>query len=291
MKSLENKTVFITGAASGIGLALAKVCGSAGMSVMLSDIDDVALHAATECLRAAGIDCDSVVCDVAQPAAMRHAAEVTIQRFGKVHFLINNAGILVIGGASDNSLDTWRRVMDVNVMGVVHGVDAFLPLIRSHGEGGHILNTASVGGHVAYSAVLAYSTSKHAVVGLTEALAEELRNENIGVSALCPGFTRTQIVSAMTSCSNFASDENQTLEFENAVENGMSPDVVARYAIEQVQQGALYIFTHPRTRDEVSRRSKLIEAAYEKAECSDLLREDPDAYRSLNVAGINVLSQ
>jgi NAD(P)-dependent dehydrogenase (short-subunit alcohol dehydrogenase family) len=279
MQNLESKVAFITGGASGIGLALARACGTEGMCVMVSDIDQASLDEAVAELRSMGIEAAAVICDVTSEPSLRAAADATIDRFGKVHMLVNNAGVFVAGGAGECSLDTWRWAMDVNVMGVVYGTEVFLPLIRNHGEGGHILNTASVGGHVGFAGVLAYSTTKHAVVGFSESLAEQLRGEGIGVSALCPGFTSTRIADTGRFEGSGDDDSGRDLGFSEAVQSGMSPDVVARFAIEQLQQGALYIFTHPGTRGEVEARWPKISAAFDATEASDLINSDPDAQR------------
>ena len=129
MQELAGKVTFITGAASGIGLALARACGEEGMMVMLSDIDQPALDQAVAGLRDAGVDAAGVVCDVTSQTSLQAAADATIARFGKVQMLVNNAGVLVVGGTGETSLETWRWVMDVNVMSVVYGVEIFLPLM------------------------------------------------------------------------------------------------------------------------------------------------------------------
>jgi NAD(P)-dependent dehydrogenase (short-subunit alcohol dehydrogenase family) len=279
MKNLKGKVAFITGGASGIGLSLARACGAQGMRVMLADIDSSSLDESVSRLRDAQIDVEGVTCDVTSEHSLRAAAAVTIECFGKVHMLVNNAGVLVVGGVGENSLDTWRWALDVNVMGVVYGTEVFLPLIREHGEGGHILNTASVGGHVAYGGVLAYSTTKHAVVGYTEALAGQLKNEDIGVSALCPGFTNTRIAETGRFVGNEDRGAGKDSGFVEAVEAGMSPEVVAQFTLEQIQQGALYIFTHPGTRGEVADRWSAISKAFDATEASELINGDPDALR------------
>jgi NAD(P)-dependent dehydrogenase (short-subunit alcohol dehydrogenase family) len=279
VKRLDGKVAFITGSASGIGLALARACGAQKMRVMLSDIDQPALDEAVASLCDSGIDAAGVFCDVTCEASLRAAADATLQRFGKVHMLVNNAGVLAVGGACETSLETWRWLIDVNVMSVVCAVEIFLPLIRAHGEGGHILNTASVGGHVGFAGVLAYSTTKHAVVGYSESLAGQLKGEGIGVSALCPGFTNTHIADNGRFEGSGEGDGSQDMGFAGAVESGMSPDVVARFAIEQVRQGALYIFTHPGTRNEVEGRWPNIAAAFDAADASEIVNSDPDAKR------------
>jgi NAD(P)-dependent dehydrogenase (short-subunit alcohol dehydrogenase family) len=279
MKDLKGKVAFITGAASGIGFALARACSEQGMRVMLADIDASALDKAVTELRDSQFDIDGVICDVTSEQSLRAAAAATIERFGKVHMLVNNAGVLVVGGAGENSLDTWRWIMEINVLGVIYGTEIFLPLIREHGEGGHILNTASVGGHVAFSGVLAYCTTKHAVVGYTEALADQLKEENIGVSALCPGFTKTRIAESERFDGNQENDAGKGGGFVQAVEAGMSPDAVAKFTMEQIQRDALYIFTHPGTRGEVALRWSDISHAFDATDASEVINSDPDAQR------------
>ena len=279
MRDLQGKVAFITGAASGIGFALARACGAEGMKVMVADIDLQALDTAVSLLSNEQIAAAGVICDVTNEQSLQAAADYTIERFGKVNMLVNNAGVLVVGGAGENSLDTWRWAMDVNVMGVIYGTEIFLPLVREHGEGGHILNTASVGGHVAYGGALAYCATKHAVVGYTEALADQLKDESIGVSVLCPGFTNTRIAATERFDANQESGAVKGSGFVEAVEAGMSPEVVATFALEQVQRDALYIFTHPGTRGEVAERWSLISEAFDATDGSEVINSDPDAKR------------
>ena len=193
MKNLNNKVAFITGAASGIGLELARECGTAGMPVMLADIDEAGLTSAENELRNAGLNVAAVRCDVTDVDSLRAAAQATIERFERVHLLANNAGVYLEGGAGEISIDKWRWAIDVNLMSVIYGVETFLPLIRAHGEGGHILNTASVAGLVGFAGVASYVAAKHAVLGYSESIAGQLESEGIGVSVLCPGFVNTRI--------------------------------------------------------------------------------------------------
>jgi len=264
MIELSGKVAFITGGASGIGLALARACVDEGMKVMLADIDEAGLNAAVRDL-AGGVG--SIRCDVTDSDSVQAAADATIRQFGKIHLLINNAGVLVTGVIGKIPLEEWRRAFEVNVMSVVHGIETFLPLIRAQGEGGHVLNTASVGGHVGFAGVGPYSASKFAVVGMTESLASEVKGEGIGVSMLCPGFTNTRIA------------EHAESSVVDAVKSGMSADIVARFTLEQIQQEALYIFTHPGTQDEVEERFPRISAAFEVTAASDIINSDPDSKR------------
>ena len=182
----SGQTAFITGGASGIGLSIAKALATRGVNIMLADLDSARLQDAAATIRAMGAEVDIVLCDVADEAMVRAAADATIQRFGKVHIIANNAGVATGGMAGNIAIKDWRWVVDINLMGVVHGTEIFLPLIKSHGEGGHILNTASMAGHVASPGMSPYHATKFAVVGYSEAVKAELAGQNIGVSVLCP---------------------------------------------------------------------------------------------------------
>ena len=146
MRELAGKAAFVTGAASGIGLAMATAFAREGMKVMLADAETGALDKAVDALRGGGADVHGVVCDVADPSSVDRAAEASFRAFGNVHVVCNNAGVAAGGGIDQISVDDWRWVIDVNLMGVLHGVRSFLPHIRAHGEGGHIVNTASMAG-------------------------------------------------------------------------------------------------------------------------------------------------
>lgn len=193
MRDLIGKTAFVTGGGSGIGLALGRAFAEAGMQVMLADIEADALAVAVESLRSIGPGVRGVDCDVTDPVSMERAARASHEAFGNVHVLCNNAGVAGGGGIDDISLETWRWVLDVNLLGVLHGVRAFLPRIRAHGEGGHIVNTASMAGLNSGLGFSPYSTSKFAVVNMSEGLAKQLAPIGIGVTVLCPGFVRTRM--------------------------------------------------------------------------------------------------
>src|SRR3979490_700849 len=193
MRELAGKTAFVTGGASGIGLALGRAFAQAGMKVMLADVEADALAAAVKSLRDVAPDVRGVACDVADPASVARAAEASYAAFGHVHVVCNNAGVAGGSGIDDISLDTWRWVLDVNLMGVLHGIHAFLPHIRAHGEGGHIVNTASMAGMINGMGFSPYSASKFAVISMSEGLAAQLKPLGIGVSVLCPSYVRTGI--------------------------------------------------------------------------------------------------
>src|SRR4030081_2820777 len=193
MRELAGKTAFVTGGASGIGLALGRAFAQAGMKVMLADIEAMALQAAVKSLQEFAPNVRGTVCDVADAASVDQAAKMSFEAFGNVHVVCNNAGVAAGGGIDDISLDNWRWVLDVNLMGVLHGIRAFLPHIRAHGEGGHIVNTASMAGLNGGLGFSPYVASKFAVVGMSEGLATQLRPLGIGVTVLCPSFVRTGI--------------------------------------------------------------------------------------------------
>src|SRR5258706_9080954 len=193
MRDFAGKTAFVTGGASGIGLALGRAFAQAGMKVMLADIETDALAAAVKRLHNIGPEVRGVSCDVADPVSVERAAGASYEAFGNVHVVCNNAGVAAGGGIDNISLDHWRWVLDVNLMGVLHGIRTFLPHIRAHGEGGHIVNTASMAGMSSGLGFSPYAASKFAVVSMSEGLAMQLKPRGIGVTVLCPRFLRTPI--------------------------------------------------------------------------------------------------
>jgi NAD(P)-dependent dehydrogenase (short-subunit alcohol dehydrogenase family) len=275
MRELAGKTAFVTGGASGIGLALGRAFAQAGMKVMLADIEADALPAAVESLRDIGTDVRGVTCDVADPASVKRAAEASYAAFGNVHVVCNNAGVAGGSGIDDISLDTWRWVLDVNLMGVLHGVRAFLPHIRAHGEGGHIVNTASMAGLQSGLGFSPYATSKFAVVAMSEGLAMQLKPLGIGVTVLCPGFVRTRISgSARNRPEHYgparapdpASPAGRlAAESARLQQAGLDPADIAAQTLTAIREDELYVFTHPEMHDEVKERFAAIVAAMDKA--------------------------
>ena len=186
MHDLRGKTAFVTGGASGIGLALGHTFAQAGMNVMLADIENEALDVALSELAQFGPGVRGVSCDVGDPDSVEQAAQAAFEAFGKVHILCNNAGVAAGGGIDQISIDNWRWVIDVNLMGVVYGIKSFLPHMRAHGEGGHIVNTASLAGMINGMGFSPYAATKYAVVAMSEGLSQQLKPHGIGVSVLCP---------------------------------------------------------------------------------------------------------
>jgi NAD(P)-dependent dehydrogenase (short-subunit alcohol dehydrogenase family) len=275
MKDFVGKTAFVTGGANGIGLALGQAFVEAGMKVMLADIEPAALAAAVEGFRQHKSNVRGIVCDVADPASVEKAATATFEAFGNVHVLCNNAGVAGGSGIDDISIDTWRWVVDVNLMGVVHGIGSFLPRMRAHGEGGHIVNTASMAGLESGLGFSPYAASKFAVVAMSEGLARELGPARIGVTVLCPGFVRTQISSSARNRPQRygappALDPNSrggllAAESARLQRAGLDPSDVAERTLRAIRNGELYVFTHPEMRASVKERFAAIETAMDAA--------------------------
>ena len=275
MRELAGKTAFVTGGASGIGLAMGRAFAEAGMKVMLADIETEALAAAVKSLHNFGPAVRSVICDVADPAGVERAAKASFDAFGNVHVVCNNAGVAAGGGIDNISLDNWRWVVDVNLMGVVHGVRSFLPHIRGHGEGGHIVNTASMAGMINGMGFSPYAATKFAVVSMSEGLAPQLKPLGIGVSVLCPGFVRTGIgESGRNRPDRYGPtqplDPNSAAaamvaEIARRLQAGLEPSVVAAKVLDAVRNDELYVFTHPEMREFLDERFAAIQAAMEKA--------------------------
>ena len=275
MRELAGKTAFVTGGASGIGLALGRAFAEAGMKVMLADIETDALEIAVKSLHNAGPKVRGIVCDVTDPASVARAAEASFDAFGNVHVVCNNAGVAAAGGVESISLDNWRWVLDVNLMGVLYGVHAFLPHMRAHGEGGHIVNTASMAGMLGGLGFSPYIASKFAVVGMSEGMAIQLKPLGIGVSVLCPGFVRTGIsdsgrnrqerygVSHVPDPSTAAGA--MTAMIAGMVQAGIDPAQVAAKVLNAIREDELYVFTHPELGSEVDARFAAIRAALNKA--------------------------
>ncbi len=274
MRELAGKTAFVTGGAGGIGFALCRAFAQARMKVMLADIETEALTAAVKSLENVGPDIRGVVCDVADPASVERAAKASYEAFGNVHVVCNNAGVAAGGGIDNISLDNWRWVLDVNLMGVLHGIRSFLPHMRAHGEGGHFVNTASMAGMQSGLGFSPYGASKFAVVSMSEGLAAQVRPHGIGVSVLCPSFVRTRIgESGRNRQQRYGPtpslDPNSpaaavVAEIASRLQAGLDPAAVAARVFDAIRNDELYVFTHPNMREEVDERFAAIQAAMDK---------------------------
>lgn len=276
MKDLVGKTAFITGAASGIGLGVATRLAQAGVKVMMCDIERAALDKAVADLKRTNADVEAVVADVSLKPELKAAAQATLARYGEVHIVHNNAGVAG-GGAYGAWTDAgWSWTIGVNLMAVVWGVEIFGPLIERHGQGGHIVNTASIAGLVSGSGN-AYNVTKYGVVALSEGLRLELAPRGIGVSVLCPGFIRTQIIDSVRNLpERFAgalpaapapAQSAITTWLGNVrerVASGIDPLYVGELVREGIEQDWPYIFTDNEFEPAIEARFGAIKAGFDR---------------------------
>lgn len=248
MKELKGKVAVVTGAASGIGLALTEQFVAEGMRVVMADVEEEVLAQSASQLEGAGADVLGVLCDVSDPAAVQDLASQTLSAYGGVHVVCNNAGVSPGGLMLETTAEEWEWIVGVNVLGVAHGVVAFGPLLAEAGEG-HIVNTASEAGLVTNSVLGMYCATKHAVVGLSESLWRELHPLGVGVSCLCPNLVNTRI---------FQSERNRPYAAElTATQNaimtpmremisarGLAPSEVAGHVADAIVEDRFWVFTH-----------------------------------------------
>ena len=253
VRNFAGKTAFVTGGASGIGLGISKALLSEGMNVVIGDVNEA--HIADARSQLAGANVEFVHVDVTDRDSVANAAAATISAFGPLHVLCNNAGIAGGGAVADPAFADWDRAMAVNLGGAVNVVKIFVPLIREHGNGGHIVNTSSMAGITAlpYEGG-AYTTAKFAVRGLSESLRLSLAPEGIGVSVLCPGLTLTRIQDAPEredpGAKPMARPGDPDALF-NTMEGAMDPIEVGRAVVRGIRENLPYILSHGEFRDEI----------------------------------------
>jgi len=266
MEQLAGRTAVVTGAASGIGLATASALAQEGMRVVLADIERGALQKAEAELSGTGHDVLAVPTDVSKWDDVQRLADRTIERFGAVHVVHNNAGVLAGGPVEQLSLADWEWVLGVDLWSVIYGLKAFVPLIKEAGEG-HVVNTASTAGLLCAPVIGPYNVAKFGVVALTETLRRELDSEGspIGASVLCPGPVDTQIVDSdrnrpTASAAAHASSTQETA-FKNGSRDllrkkGISPEQVAALIVEAIRDQRFWILPHPEYIDAVRARAE-----------------------------------
>lgn len=280
MAEFKGKTAVISGGAEGIGFSIARAMGDQGMNIVLGDIDAAQLDKAVATLSAQGVPVLGVPMDVTRPEHWQLLGQQAVERFGSIHMLVNNAGV---GGGTGTveqiSERDWRWVLDVNLMGVVHGTQTLVPLIKQHGEGGWLINVASMAGMVGVPYAGAYTATKVAVVGMSESWFAELQPHNINVSVLCPAFVQTRINLSERNRQEDYQHPRETTEqdaaiaarMQSIIDNGLDVDVVGKRVVEALKQGELYIFTHPNYRKVVQQRYQAIDDAFVRAADSPLL--------------------
>lgn len=277
--NLSGKVAIVTGAGSGIGAGIAVAFARAGMSVAVADIRAAALDGVVAAIEAEGVEALPLEVDVSELASVQAAASAVERRFGKLHVAVNNAGV-AMHGVPIEQLDQadWDWVIGVNVYGVLNGMKAFLPYLRAHGEGGHLVNTASIGGFQIRPGwhTGAYSMTKYAVVALSEALEQDLQGSGIGVSVLCPAAVSTNIdQSASARPDRFGGPFERSANhfLHDLVKDGLPPEAVGERVVLAIERGEFYVFTHSAPRQWVEERHARLLQAFDRARDWEQTRE------------------
>ncbi len=272
MKDIQGKVAFVTGAANGIGLGICRALARAGAHVALADIQPDVLESACREIAALGVRAIALPLDVSDADAVVRAADEVTTSFGKVHIVCNNAGIS-LGNAPllDVSQADLAWIFGVNVFGVLNGVRAFVPRIRAHGEGGHVLNTASMAGVQVNRALPGsgpYAMTKHAIVALSEALEQELAGSGIGVSVLCPAQVDTTLYdSGQRRPERFGGSfaRADLAQARARAAGGLSADAVGERVLQAIRDDEFFVFTHPEARARIEERHARMVAGFDTA--------------------------
>jgi NAD(P)-dependent dehydrogenase (short-subunit alcohol dehydrogenase family) len=264
MEDLAGKVAVVTGGASGIGRGMCRRLAAAGLDVAVADIDVTGAEATAAELRESGVRALAVAVDVSDRESVTALADRAFEELGGVHVVCNNAGVIVGSAICDATEDDWRWLLSVNLGGVVNGCTVFAPRLVEQGQGGQIVNTASVGGFLAGPGLGLYCTSKFAVVGLSQSLRAELAPHSIGVSTLCPAAVRTQLIDADRNRPSELARSGGTAEMmRSAIESGIDPDEVGDFVVRGIRSDAAYIFTHPSFRDALEGHFQSVLAAFD----------------------------
>jgi NAD(P)-dependent dehydrogenase (short-subunit alcohol dehydrogenase family) len=264
MDQFRGKTAFVTGGASGIGFGLCRAFGQRGMNVAIADVEVDACAQAVATLRGEGMQVIGLTCDVSDRESLAEAATRTFAAFGNVHILCNNAGVSRAGPIEGIAPTDWDWVIGVNLKGLIHGLQIFLPHIKAHGEQAHIVNTASMNGVTGAALAGPYCATKFAAVGISEVLAAELQGSPIGVSVLCPSWVKTRMLDngrnrpahfgGPISLDMDGGNAERNRRYASALASGLDPAEVAELVLDAIEAGRLYVFTHADRRADVEQR-------------------------------------
>jgi len=271
VENFEGRATVITGGANGIGFATAREFAGRGARVMLADIDPAALDDAVATLRADGVDAHGVVCDVRKVDDVSHLADEAFRVFGDVHVVFNNAGIAYAGPIEQTSHDDWRFVIDVDLWGPIHGVEAFLPRLIAQGGDSHIVFTSSFAGLIPNVGLGPYCVAKYGVVALAETLAREVRPNGIGVTVLCPMIVETNLLANTERVRSAdygpatpsAAETVQQLASDPTDDSVLNVEDVARLLADAILANRLYVLPHRAARDSIRRRFERIDRTFD----------------------------
>lgn len=268
LKEFAGKVAVVTGGASGIGKGIAVRLVAQGMRVVVADVERDALLAAADELGATPIHAD-----VSSLDSVRALADEVLRRFGAVHVVCNNAGVGSVAEIERMTIDDWRWLIGVNLFGVIHGIHAFLPLLKANADGGHIVNTASMSSFATRATLGGYGTTKFAVIALSETLAAELAEQQsaVGVTVLCPGPVRTNIKTSLRNrpaglAQRGLADKDLEATPHGAKMRWLTPDEVGDIVVRAIRRGDLYAITHPELAWLPAERLARIAAAFRAAE-------------------------
>jgi NAD(P)-dependent dehydrogenase (short-subunit alcohol dehydrogenase family) len=253
--SFKGKVAVVTGGGSGIGRALALAFAREGARVVLADVDEAAMEGVAGEARTLGVDAVAVRTDVSDLGSVQSLADRAWQAFGGVHILCNNAGVALWGGLERATHRDWQWALGVNLWGVIHGVETFVPRMIAAGEPGHVVNTASMAGLIASQGLGVYNTTKYAVVGLSETLVKDLKPYRIGVTVLCPMGVQTRIRDSERSRPAALRNERGVSGGEVAlIGRSLAPERVAEMVLDAVRRDELYVITHDEGLEPLRRR-------------------------------------
>ena len=267
MQDLHGKVAVVTGGASGIGRALCLAFAGEGAHVVAADLDEAGMAETAAGIQQAGVKAFTVRTDVRTLASVEALAERAWKELGGVHVLCNNAGVAIYGGLESATHHDWEWVLGVNLWGVIHGIEAFLPRMVAQKQPGHVVNTASMAGLIASKGLGVYNTSKYAVVGLSETLQKDLRPYNIGVSVLCPMGVSTNIRNSERSRPADLKNPGGPQETDGVQLIGryLTPEDVAGRVLRAVKANRLYVIPHEEAREPLRRRFERMDKAFEES--------------------------